>query len=431
MVIGASNPAARCAVTHDDARRQGADHRMTTEAFLDSIGINIHIDQGYDEASYVEPILFMGIREVRDSIHHLDRALDLHARTGVRFAIDAGGDLDGLLSAARTLARDHALLALEGPNEANNFPIQYKGDKGGGTASWTPVARFQRDLYAAVRHDPLLSSYPVFGPSEVGAEMQDVGLQFLTIPASATSLFAAGTRFSDDANVHNYVSGTTHSYDDNQAWNAADPTLSSHWDGLFANHGLTWRGRYRGYTDAALATLPRVSTETGWDTISNPGGERVQGVVLTNTYLAQYKRGWAYTFVYELRDGEGSEGHQGLYAGAAPKLAATYLHNLTTILSAGHGRSAGRRLDYSIANEPGTVHDMLLAKKDGRRDLVIWDERASGQDRIAVTLSTRAGRVDLYDVTVGTRAIQSLERPRSIPLTLSDHALVLEFSPRQ
>ena len=39
-----------------------------------------------------------------------------------------------------------------------------------------------------------------------------------------------------------------------------------------------------------------VTTETGWDA---PGAadERLQGVILVNTYLAQFKRGWRYTFI--------------------------------------------------------------------------------------------------------------------------------------
>ena len=179
-----------------------------------------------------------------------------------------------------------------------------------------------------------------------------MGLQFLTIPAGAGTLLSDGTRFADYANVHNYVSGVNGGYADNQAWQAADPTLDARWDGLYGNYGRTWKAHFQGYSNALLEALPRVTTETGWDA-ATPGDERIQGTVLVNTYLAQFKRGWRYTFIYQLGDGEGGGGNQGLFhQDWTPKLAATYIHNLTSIL-ADHvpGQSPGR-LGYSIANAP-------------------------------------------------------------------------------
>ncbi len=406
------------------ARPSGA--AVSADSFLNSIGINTHVDQGIPAASYVEPLIYTGVRQVRDGERHIDGDLMLHARTGVHFTINGGGDLQGLLSSARTLARAGALLAVEGPNEPGNFPIHYEGQQGGGgNHTWIPVARFQRALYASVATDHVLSRYPVFSPSEVGAETDDVGLQYLRIPLLAASALPDGTRYANFANVHNYVSGNGNDYGDNQAWNAADPILNARWDGLYGNNGLTWHRHYDGYTNRQLPGLPRVTTETGWDTTANPGGDRTQGTVLTNTYLAQFKRGWAYTFVYEMRDGEGSSGHQGLYSGSTPKLAATYLHNLTSILSGRPGRGAGR-LAYTIVRKPGTVHDLLLGRP-GRLDLVVWDERVHGEDKVSVDFG-RARHVKLYDITQGTSPVQTIASTRSLPLTLSDHAVILEIN---
>ncbi|PMX02929.1 glycosyl hydrolase, partial [Pseudomonas sp. FW215-L1] len=85
--------------------------------------------------------------------------------------------------------------------------------------------------------DPELQKYPVFHVSEGGAETDNVGLQFLAIPKGATTLLPAGTEFADYANVHNYVSANG-VLEDNQAWQAADPTLNSRWDGLFGEYGV-------------------------------------------------------------------------------------------------------------------------------------------------------------------------------------------------
>ena len=37
------------------------------------------------------------------------------------------------------------------------------------------------------------------------SKVDNVGLQFLTIPAGAETLLPEGTRFADSANVHNYI----------------------------------------------------------------------------------------------------------------------------------------------------------------------------------------------------------------------------------
>jgi len=398
-------------------------------AFLDSIGINLHVAQGNDPASYVGPLRYTGIRRARDGAGEIGSLIALHRETGARFVIFADGDLLGMLAAARSLARAGALLALEGPNEPNNFPIEYRGSIGGGPGGrWDAVAALQRDLYAAAKADPALRKYPVFGVSETGAETTNVGLQFLKIPEGAGTIFPTGTVFADFANVHNYVVGNGGRYDDNQAWNAADPTLRGRWDGLFGNHGLTWHRSFRGYGDAELLALPRVTTETGWDSTADPGGEHTQGAILTDTYLAQFKRGWAYTFVYEMMDQEGSTGDQGLYHAGAPKRAAVYLHNLTTLL-AGDGPPGGAgTLAYDIPDQPETVHDLLLRKGNGQFALVVWGERRHGADSVAVRLDGPRAEIRVYDITAGTEPVQVLHDADSVPLTLTDHAVIMDIS---
>ena len=370
---------------------------------------------------------------IRDAAGKLESLVALHRQTGVRIDIFDAGDVDWLLGYGHTLASEGALLSFEGANEPNNFPITYNRETGGGTGSWLPVARFQRDLYAAVKADPALKAYPVFNVSEAGAEVDDVGLQWLTIPEDADGVMPAGTAYADFANTHNYVIGNCGRYVDNQAWQAADPTLNTCWDGLFAEHGRTWGKGFRGYTDRQLSSIPKVTTETGWDSVANPGGEAVQGKVLVNTYLAQFARGWSYTFVYQLGEGEGGGANHGLFhADWSPKLAATYIHNLTTILSdpeapASPGGLPGS-LTYSIAGQLATVHDLLLRKSNGVFALIIWGEQVEGANDVALTLRGKHD-VSVYDVTTGSAPIRTLAGMSTVPLTVSDHALVVEVSP--
>jgi hypothetical protein len=205
--------------------------------------------------------------------------------------------------------------------------------------------------------------------------------------------------------------------------------LNGPWDGLYVEFGVTWRGGYRGYSGSDLVNLPRVTTETGWDSASDIGGERTQGVVLLNTYLSQFKRGWRYTFIYMVRDGEGGNGNQGVFnSDSTPKLSATYIHNLTTVLADdGHLSSTGQ-LNYSIANQPSTVHDLLLQKSSGVFELAVWNERASGGDDIIVNFGDTFGSVKVYDTTVGIDPVQVLNNVSSVSLGLSDHPVIIELT---
>jgi hypothetical protein len=223
-------------------------------------------------------------------------------------------------------------------------------------------------------------------------------------------------------------------YVDNQAWQAADPVLDSHWgvldshwDGLYGEYGRTWKRHFKGYSNAELQTLPRVTTETGWDAAS-PDEERTQGIVLVNTYLAQFKRGWRYTIIYELGEGEGGGGNQGLFhQDWTPKLVATYIHNLTSILADNVPVESPGKLNYFITNAASTVHDLLLQKSSGSFELVVWGEQVTGENAIIVSLGGSYASVKIYDTTVGTTPIQVLTGVSSVPLTISDHALILEI----
>jgi hypothetical protein len=421
------DPGAAAAAPTQTGSDPGGDVAASTNTFLSSLGVTTHGDQGYDTTAYVHPLRYLGIRNIRDGVRNLPGAIMLHQQVGVLVDLVAT-DVSGSIASARLLAASGALLSLEGPNEPNNFPVDYEGRRGGGTASWIPVAHLQRDLYESVKTDPVLRQYPVFHVSEGGAEADNVGMQFLTIPEGAGTLMPDGTRFADYANPHNYVIGNCHAYRDNQAWGAADPTLNACWDGLFVEYGHTWKGGYTGYTDAQLKTLPRVSTETGWDSVSDPGGEDVQGKVLVNTYLAQFARGWRYTFIYELRDGEGGTGSQGLFhEDWSPKLAAIYIHNLTSILADKSPLLHHDRLLYSINDQTMTIHDLLLEKSNGTLELVVWGERVAGTSNVTIHFDAPHPIVNIYDVNRGVTPIQRLLKVRDVALSVGDHALIIEI----
>lgn len=410
--------------------------------FLDSIGVvTTFPDRGQPLEKTIEMVKYAGFRWVRGGIEGLtadgpttlDTYLQLHRATGVRFnwgLVSGGSDLKKLIDTGRQLAAADALLAFEGNNEPNNWGVTYQGVPGGGrAASWLAVAKLQRDLYHAVKSDPALKKYPVWSLSENGAEIDNVGLQYLTIPAGAGTLMPDGTKYADCANVHNYIyHPNSPGLVDNKTWNAADPTSACKIDGLYGNYGVTWAKHFRGYTEGELAGLPRVTTETGC-AIGGPITEEIQALNLLSMYLDQFKRGWNHTAVYLLRDRTDEAGNQsfGFFkSDYAPRKAAIYLHNLTAIL-ADHGvPAAPGRLNYSLSEYPATVHDMLLQKSDGTFELLVWNEQIKGSSTITVSLAG-APAVRLYDPTISATPTETLTNAATVRLSLSDHPVILEI----
>jgi hypothetical protein len=234
----------------------------------------------------------------------------------------------------------------------------------------------------------------------------------------------AGTQFADFINCHNYVCGQIQGLIDNQATLAASTRPRAAIDHLFGNHGLTWRKKFSGYTESELDTIPKVTTETGWKTDNTPLGDDRQGKVLLSVYLAQYKAGWQHTFVYEFTDD--ADGAFGFYkADFTPRKAATYLHNLTTIIAASGMPASPGKLDYSIPNEPSTVHHLVMRKGDGTLVLAVWGEQIQGSNNITVELG-RSRPVRVFDPTIGEAPIQTFGNTNSVALILSDHVLIVE-----
>ncbi|HEY6458684.1 MAG TPA: hypothetical protein VIY73_00995 [Polyangiaceae bacterium] len=402
--------------------------------FLGSLGVCTHVAQGVDDPTKSATALsYLGVSNIRDDGNPVTVPswITMHQASGVRLSLLTNQDVASTVSMADQLAAAGALLDVEGPNEPNNFPVTYGGQTSGYTTTFVPVAQLQRDLYAAVKADTKLAGIPVFHSSEAGgSEPDDVGLQFLTIPAGAGIAMPDGTKYADYANVHNYVTGHSGVLSDDIAWNASDPTLNGDWDGLYVEYGHTWHGGFAGYANADLLALPRVTTETGWVTTGTGAiTEEQQARLFLDLYAAAFARGFSYTFIYMLRD-DPAQGYWGLVdTSYAPKTSGTYLHRLTTILAdAGTGGVTPGKLDYAVTSEPANVHDLLLQKSDGTFELVVWDERfTTGSDTVTVDLKKVRPSVKVYDPTTGTTPVQTLSAVSTVSLTLSDHPNVLEL----
>ncbi len=409
--------------------------------FVQSIGACVHIQHGQD-ATKIAPLLkYTGISNVRDAAdrnYDMSGLIYLNKEAGVKVVIGPGSgarheDMDATIRMAQELHRAGALLAIEGPNEPNNFGgLTYDGEAGGRELSWILVAKFQRDLYSTVKKDPELKQYPVYGVSETGAQTDNCGLQYLIIPKGAATLMPDGTKYADYANVHNYMyhpswTGAPH---DNQVWNAAAPGADCKADGLYGNYGKTWLNKFDGYTEEQLNKLPRVTTETGaivgsWDGAIT---EHVQGCNYLNLFLSQYKRGWSKTFIYEFIDDP--DGAFGFYQAdyTTPRKSANYMHNFTNLLHDTERIKKLQNLNYSYSTPlPETIHDLLLQKSDGTFLLIIWGEKVEGSETITLQLPRDIKKVTVYDPTIGISPISDISQSNHISLTISDHPIILKL----
>ena len=402
---------------------------MKANDFLNTTGVTTKYLWFHDEtvAQLQSMLTYLGVRHTREDGNadttQLQGLCTIHAAMGNTVdVLPWGGDLTDTMNFAHYLANCGALLAVEGKNEPNNFgDFSYNGFTCGRGGTYLGCAYFQRDYYAAVKADPILSSYPMFAETEPGAEPDNTGLQFLTIPAGAGALLADGTKYGDYTNLHNYVQCNGCSVmADNQAWNAEETAASvGSWDGPVGEFcGTTFGQHFSAYDLTTCASLPRVTTETGW-----PSGQQLsedqRGKLFTSLYLDAAVRGWSYTFIYQIKDdGDGF----GLYDdNVNPKLAATYIHNLTTILADTSSAFTPTVVNYTISPQPATVHSLLLQKSNGLHDLVIWDEAFASQTPTTITVSGIPAAI-MYDIIQGIF-------PSSFAgtVTLTDHPVILEF----
>ena len=398
---------------------------LSASAFTSSIGVNTHVSYAwgnYNNLALVEADLkYLGVTTLRDGLTNIPAAqpvLDGLANDGYKFdlgvssSIPATGaaGLQQYISALDAFQAAHpgSIVALEGLNEVNLQAFSYNG-----SSSIAAAAQFQQALYTAIKADASLAKLPVYN---------------LTLgyddPADFAKLGNLGS-FSDYANSHAYVStGTTPAAALASALNLASSVSPGD---------------------------PVVITETGYTTLSTTPylgvDEAVQAKSILNTLMDAYKDGVGTTYLYELLDRNSSssdtnaQSHFGLfYDDGTPKLAATAVHNLTTILH-DDGTGSGQPttpLSYTLSNMPDSGNSMVLGKTNGAYDLVVWaepkvwnqttnSEITNPSQTVTVQLDGVHQSIKVYDPTSGTDPIETFTNVSSFTIPVSDHPIIIEI----
>ncbi|MBR0986187.1 RHS repeat protein [Bradyrhizobium liaoningense] len=398
---------------------------LSASGFISSIGVNTHAGFGWtgynNLALMADDLKYLGVTHLRDAMGTSPAAqpvVEGLAAAGYKFdflvssALPQTGTtgLQNYIASLQKFATSHpgSISAIEGLNEANHQPFSYHG-----SSSLTAAAQFQSALYQAVNANAALGSIPVYNLSLAYNDPQGYS-QLGNMSGSV-----------DYANAHAYVSTSL-------------TTSSSIAETLSA-------------VMTAAPGKPVVITETGYTTQANTQylgvNETVQAKSILNTLVDAYKAGVSATYLYELFDRDSSAGNTnpeanfGLFnSDGTPKLAATAIHNLTTILAddGKGGLQPTDPLNYTLSNMPATGNSMVLGKSNGAYELVVWAEPKLWKDAndteisnptetVTVNLGGVHHSVKVYDTLTGTTAIASYTDVSTITIPVSDHPLIIEI----
>lgn len=429
-----------------------------TNDFLNIIGVDGHIASNITDylnaAGIAADTKYIGIRKYREALNATESwqiaSLKALTKNGIQLIAippNSGNStssynlvISELLQAAKTWnsLAPNALMAIEGPNEPINFPITYGGQQGGGpNGSFIPVANFQRDWYAAIKADPILKNIPVWSVTATGAQRENVGLQYLTVPGSSAAIFPAGTAYADGLNIHVYsvFDGSPTSV-----------TSTNYFDLQLNNEFVsTYRNHYTGYTLEQAKALPKAITEFGYHTGGGPGPAvdlPTQAKNIATGLFNAFVQGYSVVCIYDLYDiGDGF----GIFSKTGtPRTTATYLHNLTSIMDDSGLQAATFSpgiLKFFLSGMPSTGIYQLFQKSDGHFQLVIWNNVANynlvtqqaipvAPVNVTVSLETTKADMKVFNPTIGVYAINQTTDATDITVSLADYPMIIDILPQ-
>ena len=395
---------------------------LSSTTFIDELGVNTHIDYtdgGYDTLSnIIADMQYLGIDNIRDSISDgangsapISSYIEV-AQAGAKFTFlipygaEDNADIESFLAEVDQVeeAVPGSVIAVEGPNEINNWPVTFNG-----TTGVDGALALQADLYADVKSDPNLAGVAVdyftgYGYGGVG-----------TGPDISTT-----SGLADNDTQHPYP--------------------------LDNEPPAYWVSRGSALFNASNPDQSAVYTETGYST--DNVSPYVQEVYTLDLLMDTAQQGISQTYLYDLLDAyapgstQGDDGY-GLfdYTGAA-KPVAVGIHDLTTILGETDASGAAQPADgvgYTLENLPSDGNSLEMVKPDGSDVIAVWAEPELWDDTtnteltapaedVTLSLDAYYGTVSVFDPTLGTTAIETFNDVESITLAVTDHPLLVEVS---
>ena len=400
---------------------------LDAENFVSSIGVNTHVSwPNYypysDTAKVISSMDYLGVDNMRDYINSSSIGVYKQLATaGIKFDLlfNPVVGLDNYVGWAHTLLKHKpgSVIAFEGPNEVDNWPVSY-----GGYTGYQAAVETQKALFTKVNADTTLKDIPVYNLTLAGIDTHEY---------AALGNLAA---YTDYANVHSYYQAGQ------QSWGYS---LS---DTKYTLQGYINSGQW------SAPGRPTVITETGSTT--SPGSaigvsEEVQAKQILNSLMAAAKHNISATYIYELVEAHNAgpndiESHYGLYRyDWTPKPAAHAIHNLTEILTTSSESAVGTAAPaYTVSGLPVTGSSLLFQEDNGSYDIVlwaepdIWDQAAhkaitAPTSTVTVSLGATYAKVSVYEPLVSDKPLQTLYNVSKITTSVTDHPVIIEVSGAQ
>jgi hypothetical protein len=324
------------------ASRSEAQSTVRADAFVDSVGVNVHLHYNdtlyYDNFSLTRSRLQeLRVRHVRDGLiettwtEYYDRHNTL-GRSGIKGTFIAALNATAAELQEYPSRMSDTFEAFEGPNEPNDS----------GDPLWVDKTRTVLERLRSVQ-----GRFPVYGPS-------------LTAEWAYQALgdISAWVNF---GNMHNYFAGR---HPGTGGWGAGGYG-SINWNLKLVNGGSGGK--------------PAVTTETGYrNDFSAPDAvpSDIAARYMPRLLLEQFRAGIARTFLYELVD-SGPEQYGLLLPNGDQKPAFTAVKSLLSLLDDPGPAVVLSPLDYGLQNEPSDLRHLAFQKRDGTYYLALWLERSS------------------------------------------------------
>jgi hypothetical protein len=330
----------------------------SAEEFIDSFGVNVHIDSrpyGHSFDRFAELIGMSGIRHIRFeplANQDLGRLRDLDDRFGIRCSLlmsPTNMTVSQLVACIDAL-EPHRVSAVEGQNEADSE--WFRAQKAAGEDWVNATLAFQRSMFEALRPRYPASVLPILSPSVLDWKPRDMAL---LRPAAA---------YCDIVSIHSYVQ------------RAQEPETGDSYA------GLAWY--LRNMRDSFKPGAPVMATEVGYNNSVRPGGagvsEAAAAIYLPRLLLNNFAAGVLRTFLYEFMDsgGQAWDSHWGLlHHDGRPKPAYQALRALLSALgepgvAAPARRARGQPPRLSILGAPPEARSQIFRKRDGSIVVALW-----------------------------------------------------------
>ena len=392
----------------------GGAQARTTFSYLDSIGVNAHLNWGsYTNFGVVQnAISYLGVHHARVPVPRSDLMgtyQTLASQNGLKYLVVAGTDEWKTYSPYADLPMMDTLQkssgsieAYEGPNEYSGHNYIFNGQSSLNNWPWSWAVNSN-------------AASAIHGDANLG------GVKYV----------AASQKNGTDANIAS---------EGNQAW-----TLDAgNWHTYFGNGQEPYGNIAYGHTNALVTApgRPVYLTELGCSTYDGSGG---WGACAGNSAAYTLKMvadaflvGVTRSYFYEmLNDNVGSpaandiEANFGLFNGSGnPKWSAIGLHNQNQILGDGGGNASyfnPGQLGFSISGLPtDNGHTLLLQKSNGNFELLVWTEQAAGAN-VTVNFTQSHGTVSVYDPTMGTSPSKTAYNQSSVGFSIYDSLMIVEI----